>query len=73
MTSDGKCYVVYVEHIIYGTEIVGVCVNEPSTQQMQDMAQKYINRYTFDERPDSLELEYKKITKIGYVISPIVC
>ena len=71
--SDNKCYVIYIDHIVYGTEVVGVCMQEPTIEQMQDLAHKYVDRYTFDENPDSSEFERKRITKIGYIISPVVC
>lgn len=71
--TNSKYHVIYIEHINYGTEIVGVCVEPPNRKAIESAARDYVRRYTFDQDPNALDLEYKQITKMDYVIVPGVC
>lgn len=65
--ADKKCYVVLINHIVYGTEVVGACSSTPTRETMEKLARKYITRYSFDQSEKSLDLEFKQITDIHYV------
>lgn len=70
--ADKKAYVVYIEHVVHGTEPVGICLTKPSTQTMRDLMEAYVRRYSFDQGADANNLEYKQVLRTCCVSVPIL-